>query len=358
MTDAVSIDKPVQPIPPAPEAVPEVEAAAPEAAVPAPPEANGRALPEVEYPVGSTRQAVLDHLIDSVDAGPQSVAQILAAMPAGTSRNTAESAIKREFDQGRIIRTSPGHYLLAPVKPPEAKPAPLPEPDKSEDEWFLALEAWINQPESWDRERLGPRPDEPGRRVPADIVARGVDRSRKRQERRKDAEAAAARREAEDFKLLDALLTACNGNYSRTAALADPRPIHVMLNSGVPIEEIIGTIKAKVDRRAFPKNQTIGSWSESWFLKAVAEQYARWVLAPRLVAKWRERIEAQAQGDVSTPETAPHEPVDASEASPATAGKRTGGVPSAGVRRAGRGSRFHISGRTGVERSTGKFAAW
>ena len=51
-------------------------------------------------------------------------------------------------------------------------------------------------------------------------------------------------------------------------------------------------------------------------MKAVSEQYARWVLAPRLVVKWRERIEAQ-HGDVSTP-AASSEPVETPEASPAT----------------------------------------
>jgi hypothetical protein len=86
-----------------------------------------------------------------------------------------------------------------------------------------------------------------------------------------------------------------------------------MLNSGVPVEDIISTIKGKVDRRAFPKNQTIASWSEPWFLKAVAEQYARWVLAPRLVKKWQSRLAGAsvAEGDVSTvdtPETAPQKP--------------------------------------------------
>jgi hypothetical protein len=102
--------------------------------------------------------------------------------------------------------------------------------------------------------------------VPPAVISKHSERVRKREERRRDREAATARQaaadaelreqqEAEDFKLLDALLTACNGNYSRTAALADPRPIHVMLNSGVPIEEIISTIKCKVDRRAYPRTR-------------------------------------------------------------------------------------------------------
>src|SRR5260370_27133696 len=204
MTDAVSIDKPVQPIPPAPEAVAVAGPAAPveQPAAPVTPEANGRALPEIEFPVGSTRQAVLDHLIDSVDAGPQSVAQILAAMPAGTSRNTAESAIKGESDQGRIIRTSPGHYALAPARPVgQPKPAPPPEPDMPEDEWFAVFDAWVNDPESWDREKLGPRPNEAGHHVPMPIEARFADRVRKRQERRKEAEAAVAKRAAADSEL-------------------------------------------------------------------------------------------------------------------------------------------------------------
>jgi hypothetical protein len=82
----------------APEAVAEVQAAATDAgeqaAAPVMPEANGRALPEIEHAIGPLRQSVLDHLIDSVDAGPQSVAQILAAMPAGTSRNSASPPSK------------------------------------------------------------------------------------------------------------------------------------------------------------------------------------------------------------------------------------------------------------------------
>ena len=72
--------------------------------------------------------------------------------------------------------------------------------------------------------------------MPPAVISKHSERVRKREERRRDREAATARQaaadaelreqqEAEDFKLLDALLTACNGNYSRTAALADPRPV-------------------------------------------------------------------------------------------------------------------------------------
>src|SRR5258708_36506626 len=85
-------------------------AAAPAAA--APPAANGRIALELEFPVGSTRQAVLDHFLDS--EGDQTVAQIMAAMPTGTSKNTAESAIRREYQAGRLLRVAPGGDGLAP----------------------------------------------------------------------------------------------------------------------------------------------------------------------------------------------------------------------------------------------------
>jgi hypothetical protein len=49
------------------------------------------------------------------------------------------------------------------------------------------------------------------------------------------------------------------------------------------------------------------------FLRAVAEQYACRVLAPCMVEKWRERIEARTQGDVSKMDTpaAPQVPAGA-----------------------------------------------
>jgi hypothetical protein len=75
-----------------------------------------RVLPQIEHPIGKLRQSVLDALIDADE--PLSVARILAKMPAGTSRNSAESAIKREFDAGRIKRVAPGTYVLAKPKPP------------------------------------------------------------------------------------------------------------------------------------------------------------------------------------------------------------------------------------------------
>ncbi len=146
----VAIETPVEPappIPPAPEAPAELEAAPGHAADAPPPSTaarstnvedgsgntnddNGardetstnvesaaapaaeRGLPyDVEH-LGPLRRAVLDHLVDTDE--PQSVAQLLSAMPPGTTRGSAESAIKREFDAGRIERVAPGTYRLAP----------------------------------------------------------------------------------------------------------------------------------------------------------------------------------------------------------------------------------------------------
>src|SRR5712672_3978981 len=246
-----------------------------------PPEAAAAPAPEAELETEvnkSAREKVLDHLTDS--EGPQTVAEIIQGT--GLSRNTAEQAIHRAAQAGQIERVGVGLYKLAPPKPP---PPPRPEPPapaiggRTYEDWMTLMEAWYANPATWDVATLGPAPGQPGCLVPMQasmMFARRLERREKQ--------------EAEDFKLLDQLLTACHGNYHRTAALADPRPIHVILNSGVPIEDIISTIRYKVDRRNYPKNQTIGSWSEPWFLKAVSEQYARRVLMPRWVEKWQERI--------------------------------------------------------------------
>jgi hypothetical protein len=315
MTDTTIVEAPTdleQPVPPAPEAVegfcpnpgkttPEVVS---EGEAPVMPEANGRALPEVEFPVGSTRQAVLDHMLDSVEAGPQSVAQILAAMPPGTSRNTAETAIRREYEAGRIMRTSPGHYALAPARSPELpKPAPPPTPTE-EATWLAVLDGWINDPETWDRERFGPRPDEPGRRIPAGVVAKGVDRNRKRQERRKAAEAAAARQAAADAALCAKLKDATGGNFTPGPGIQDISAIKAALEL-VPLDDVLFAIRHKTDRKCYPKNEPATSWGEERLLKAIAEYYVRFRIVPSLVSAW-----AAAK--------APGKAVERAEAAPAT----------------------------------------
>jgi hypothetical protein len=145
---------PVPPVPPAPEATAELEAAVFGQVVidlkiqgndrngklddaSSPVEAPGeqvaeRALPfaDVEH-LGVLRRAVLDALADADE--PLSVARIIAELPPGTTRGSAESAIKREWDAGRIERVGPGLYVLAKSKPPnQPKPAPQPPPTPTE----------------------------------------------------------------------------------------------------------------------------------------------------------------------------------------------------------------------------------
>jgi hypothetical protein len=244
-----------------------------------------RALPEIEYPIGQVRQGILDHLLDS--EGPQTVAQFIAAL-GNFSRGTVETALKREFDAGRIERVAPGTYVLAKSKPPEApkRPSASPPPTSEDDAtWFVALEAWAIDSSSWDTEKLGPRPNEPGRRIPADIVARGVDRSRKRAERRREAEAAAARQAAADRELRDKLLAAANGNFQPGPALDDMTCIREVLKT-VPLDRVIMTIKQKVDRRSYPGNPPLTSWRDPSFLRAIAEDFCRVFAVSGLVREW------------------------------------------------------------------------
>src|SRR5258708_1479392 len=155
VTDTHAAEAPAEPAPPAPEAAAEVETAPAEAPA-------ERTLPNVEH-LGVLRRSVLDHLLDTDE--PQSVAQILAAMPPGTTRGSAESAIKRNFDAGLIERVGAGLYVLG--KPKSLKPAEPTRPSlvapEDEQAWLAAFEASAASPDSWDREKAGPRASQPAR---------------------------------------------------------------------------------------------------------------------------------------------------------------------------------------------------
>jgi len=96
MSDVAIADAPIEPVPPipeapavSPEAAEQVAAAPAEKVDQAVPEADAagdaptvpteRVLPEIEYAIGGTRQAILDHFTDI--EGDQSMAQIKAALP-------------------------------------------------------------------------------------------------------------------------------------------------------------------------------------------------------------------------------------------------------------------------------------
>jgi hypothetical protein len=254
-----------------------------------PPEADAPVLPEIEYPIGPTRQGVLDHMLDS--EGDQTVAQIVAGL-GNVSRNTAETAIRREYEAGRLLRVAPGVYRLAPPKPlepPKPPPPPEPEPVRSDGmtdkEWLAALEAWHIDPSTWDVEKFGPLPDQPGRLLPAHIEFLFTDRLRKRAARRREAEAAAARRAAADAELRNQLLAACNGNFTSGPGLEDLAPIKAVLEL-VPLDRVLSAIRWKVDKLCYPKNPTLTSWRDRQLLKAIGEYFCEAILVPSMVDAW------------------------------------------------------------------------
>ncbi len=306
MTEAATVETTAEPVPPVPEAVVEVETAAPEQADATAPAENRdqRSLAfDVEH-LGVLRRAVLDALLDADE--PLSVSRILAEMPVGTSRGNAESAIKREFDQGRIMRTSPGHYALAPARAEPPKPAPSPDPPavRGNEEWLAAMDEWFADRSSWDVQRLGPQPNEPDNRIPPDVRLRFNDRMRKRAARRKEAEAAQARQSAADQELRTKLLAAANGNFQPGPALDDMTCIREVLNT-VPIDQVIMTIKQTVDKRCFPGNPPLVSWSDPAFLQALAEAFCRSYAVPGLVREWGNAGKAPTTRASSPPDLSP-----------------------------------------------------
>jgi hypothetical protein len=260
-----------------------------------------RALPEIEHAIGPLRRAILDHLLDTAQAGPQSVAEVLQAMPIGTSRNTLESALRRSHEAGHVERVAPGRYALSkpqPVGPP--KPAPPPTPEE-EALVFDALERWAVDPASWNVAALGPAPDDENTQISLDIRRRFFDRVRKREQRRRDAEAAGAKQAEADRQLRDRLIAVTYGNYLPGPGLDDVAPIKRALEL-VPLDRILSAIRCKTDKKLYPKNEPAASWRESRLLKEIAESYCRSVLVPSMVAGW------------SAAGRAPQKPVDASEA--------------------------------------------
>jgi hypothetical protein len=271
MTDTHTAETPIEP----------VEIAAPDAAaIEAPASAESsepaaeRALPfEIEHAIGPLRQAVLGHLLDTQEQGPQSVAAILASMPASTSRANAESAIRRELVQGRIERVAPGTYRLAPAPPPEpAKPAPPPEPEMERDGRTTEDQAHL------------------------------ADRERKN---------AAARQAAADAELRDRLIEACrhgsHHNYTPALVADDLRPIRMLIELGVSIDRIVLAVRWRTE------NEGLTTWRDEKLLRKALELFARFDILPTLLkatSKTPGKPAERAEPSAATPQ--PAAPADAS----------------------------------------------
>jgi hypothetical protein len=113
------------------------------------------------------------------------------------------------------------------------------------------MDAWHADPATWHVAALGPPPGQPGTLVPMTasmMFARRLDRREKQA--------------VEDAALLEKLLTATNGNYSRSSKLLDPRPArlrHVGLRQNASLRQQLGGTLALVDQvielRAFVRAQ-------------------------------------------------------------------------------------------------------
>jgi hypothetical protein len=245
-----------------------------------------RAMPVLEHEIGETRRRVLEHMVDTVESGAQSVSQIIAGL-GNVTRNTAESAIKRNFDAGLIERVGPGLYVLAKPKPKPSPPPPPPEQVRSDGE--IDEQQWLSWIEEWkatgEWKGLGNPPDQSGHLVPVDVISKYHERVRKREQRRRDAEAAAARQAEADRQLRDKLIAATYGNFMLGPAIDDVAPIRAAMEL-VPLDIILGGIRYKCDKKLYPPNEPARSWREERLLKTIAEHYCREIIVPSLVRGW------------------------------------------------------------------------
>jgi len=90
-----------------------------------------------------------------------------------------------------------------------------------------------------------------------------------------------------DAELLEQLLMAANHNVVPGEGIEDVGPVRVMLESGIEFDDVLYTLKSQVDRRAYPGNRELASWSERWFVMAVTEAYGRRVMPPVIAEKLR-----------------------------------------------------------------------
>jgi hypothetical protein len=92
-----------------------------------------------------------------------------------------------------------------------------------------------------------------------------------------------------DAELLKQLKLAANHNLVPGKGIEDVGPIRAMLECGIEFDDVLYTLRAKVDRRVDPKNKSLASWSDHSFVLRVAETYGRRVMVPTIKEKLRAR---------------------------------------------------------------------
>jgi hypothetical protein len=85
------------------------------------------------------------------------------------------------------------------------------------------------------------------------------------------------------------LVLAANHDVVSGEAIEDLRPVKAILESGIELDDVPYTLRGNVDRRAYPGNRALSSWSERWFVLAVAEAYRRRVMLPLIAEKLKAR---------------------------------------------------------------------
>ena len=111
------------------------------------------------------------------------------------------------------------------------------------------------------------------------------ERLRKREERRRDAEAVAARRAAADAALRDQLIAAAGGNVIRGPGIDDVSPIKAALEF-VPPDRVLTSIRDGLHRLMCPASEPATSWREPRLLKRIAQDYCQFVIVPAMVDDW------------------------------------------------------------------------
>ncbi len=89
--------------------------------------------------------------------------------------------------------------------------------------------------------------------------------------------------------MLEQLLLAANHNVVPGEGIQDVGPVKAMLESGIEFDRVLYALRCKVDRRVYPGNRGLTSWSEHRFVLAVAATYGQRVMVPVI----KEKLKAQ-----------------------------------------------------------------